>query len=55
MLLKTPVGRDFTLIASGGVEFKVHSIMLLGGSKMLQGGLHPDNVSARQLQPVDFT
>ncbi|KAI8935919.1 hypothetical protein NX059_007427 [Plenodomus lindquistii] len=40
-LLKTPIGRDFNLITAAGVEFKIHSIMLIGGSKMLQDGLFP--------------
>ncbi|KAB2101101.1 hypothetical protein AG0111_0g11084 [Alternaria gaisen] len=41
LLLDTPIGRDFTLITVAGVEFQVHSIMLIGGSKALQEGLFP--------------
>lgn len=44
VLLNTPIGRDFNLITAAGVEFMVHSIMLIGGSKMLQEGLFPGNV-----------
>ncbi|KAH7072987.1 hypothetical protein BKA63DRAFT_417094 [Paraphoma chrysanthemicola] len=40
-LLKSPVGRDFALITASGVEFKIHSIMLIGGPKMLEDGLFP--------------
>ncbi|KAI4624924.1 uncharacterized protein J4E87_005405 [Alternaria ethzedia] len=40
-LLETPIGRDFNLITAAGVEFKVHSIMLIGGPKALQEGLFP--------------
>ena len=44
-LLETPIGRDFNLITAAGVEFKVHSIMLIGGPKALQEGLFPGGVS----------
>jgi hypothetical protein len=44
-LLDTPVGRDFNLITAAGVEFKVHSMMLIGGSKFIQEGLFPGGVS----------
>lgn len=43
VLLKTPIGRDFNLVTAAGVEYKVHSTMLIGGSKMLQDGLFPDD------------
>jgi hypothetical protein len=45
-LLNTPLGRDFTLITSDGVEFKVHMTMILGRSKVLQDGIFPGDVSA---------
>ncbi|CBX90318.1 hypothetical protein IAQ61_001813 [Plenodomus lingam] len=38
-LLKTTIGRDFNLITAAGVEFKVHSTMLIGGAKTLQDEL----------------
>jgi hypothetical protein len=44
-LLDTPVGRDLNLITAAGVEFMVHSVMLIGGSKFLQEGLFPGGVS----------
>ena len=44
-LLNTPLGRDFALVTTVGVEFKVHSMMLIGGPKMLQEGLYPGGVS----------
>jgi hypothetical protein len=44
-LLNTQLGRDFTLITSDGVEFKVHMTMILGRSKMLQDGIFPGDVS----------
>ncbi|CAO2648922.1 Nn.00g098710.m01.CDS01 [Neocucurbitaria sp. VM-36] len=40
-LLNTPLDRDFTLVATLGVEFNIHSMMLIGGPKMLQEGLYP--------------
>jgi hypothetical protein len=52
-LLATPIGRDFTLITAAGVEFQVHSIMLIGGSKTLQEGLFPGGV--RLSLPFTFT
>jgi hypothetical protein len=45
LLLNTPIGRDFNLITTAGVEFKVHSVLLIGGSKFLQEGLFPGGVS----------
>jgi hypothetical protein len=44
LLLGTPIGRDFKLITAAGVEFQIHSIMLIGGSKVLQEGLFPGGV-----------
>ncbi len=35
-LLKFPFGRDLTLFAQGGVEFRIHSIMLVGGPSYLE-------------------
>jgi hypothetical protein len=49
LLLDTPIGRDFNLITAAGVEFKVHSVMLIGGSKFLQEGLFPGGVSTHAL------
>jgi hypothetical protein len=43
--LNTQLGRDFTLITSDDVEFKVHMTMILGRSKMLQDGIFPGDVS----------
>jgi hypothetical protein len=43
-LLETPIGRDFNLITAAGVEFKIHSAMLIGGPKALQEGLFPGGV-----------
>ncbi|KAF1845755.1 uncharacterized protein K460DRAFT_284625 [Cucurbitaria berberidis CBS 394.84] len=40
-LLETPIGRDFALVTALGIEFKIHSMMLIGGPKMLQEGLYP--------------
>ncbi|KNG49126.1 ww domain-containing protein [Stemphylium lycopersici] len=44
-LLDTPIGRDFSLITAAGVEFQVHSALLVGGSKTLQEGLFPGGVN----------
>jgi hypothetical protein len=45
MLLKTPVGRDFTLVTAAGVLFKVHSTMLIGGPKALEDGIFPGGLT----------
>ncbi|KAL5121981.1 hypothetical protein ACEQ8H_000197 [Pleosporales sp. CAS-2024a] len=39
VLLKSPLGRDFTLITASGVTFAVHSVMLVGGPKVLEDGV----------------
>jgi hypothetical protein len=44
-LLKTPLGRDFAVQISDGVEFKVHTTMILGHSKTLQEYIFPGEVS----------
>jgi hypothetical protein len=49
LLLDTPIGRDFNLITAAGVEFKVHSVMLIGGSKFFQEGLFAGGVSTHAL------
>jgi hypothetical protein len=33
-------------MTAAGVEFRIHSIMVIGGSKMLEDGLFPGGVSA---------
>ncbi|KAH4417155.1 hypothetical protein HBH92_063200 [Parastagonospora nodorum] len=45
-LLATPLGRDFALVTSVGVVFKVHAMMLLGGSKKLQNSIFPGDTSS---------
>ncbi|KAG9196321.1 hypothetical protein G6011_01442 [Alternaria panax] len=53
----TPIGRGFNLITAAGVEFQVHSIMLIGGSKALQEGLFPggdEPKSAKFLYTSDY-
>ncbi|KAJ4301088.1 hypothetical protein N0V90_003178 [Kalmusia sp. IMI 367209] len=42
-LLNTPVGRDFKLITSAGVEFAIHATMLIGGPKQLEQVLFPSS------------
>lgn len=44
-LHNTQLGRDVSLHTSEGVEFKVHSAMILGRSQMLQDILFPGDVS----------
>jgi hypothetical protein len=44
-LLKTSVGRDFTLITTSSVLFKVHSAMLIGSPKVLEDGVFPGGVT----------
>ena len=44
-LLETPIGRDFNLITASNVQFKVHSLLFIGGSKVFQEGLFPNGVS----------
>jgi len=50
--LKTPIGRDFSLNSSDGVEFKVHKTMLLGGPDMLVKSIFLGGVSAQYLQSI---
>jgi hypothetical protein len=40
-------------MTSAGVEFKIHSIMVIGGSKMLEEGLFPGGVSNPVTAQVD--
>ncbi|KAF1836578.1 hypothetical protein BDW02DRAFT_493360 [Decorospora gaudefroyi] len=40
-LFHTPIDRNFGLITACGVEFNIHSVLLIGGSKMLQEGVFP--------------
>lgn len=44
-LVRSPLGRDFTLVTASGVEFKIHSTVLIGGPKMLLESLYPGGVS----------
>jgi hypothetical protein len=51
MLLKTPLGRDFTLVTAAGVLFKVHSTMLVRGPKALEDNIFPGRL-AQQDSPA---
>lgn len=55
MLLKSPIGRDFTFKTASDVLFRIHSVMLIGGPKMLEEFVFPRG--ATQAHPpteVDF-
>lgn len=41
VLMKSPVGRDFTLKTTSGVLFSIHSVMLIGGPKLLEEFVFP--------------
>ncbi|KAF2647560.1 hypothetical protein K491DRAFT_299034 [Lophiostoma macrostomum CBS 122681] len=43
-LMDTPIGRDFTIISSDGVKFKVHTAMIIGGPLALQDFVYPGNM-----------
>jgi len=49
VLLKSPIGRDFTLKTASGVLFSIHSVMLIGGPKILEEFVFPG--AATQAHP----
>lgn len=44
-LLKSPIGRDLSLLTATGVEFKVHPVIVVGGTKYLEEQLFPERAS----------